>query len=227
MGVGTSFAQPLIAGAAVDIRHWWLVNGSTLGYYGTGFINDPGFTISQILLMGDREASVGSSPTTTGFDPIYGNGRFRARMFESAGTHSTAIGMDPPWGARVSAFYVNEGSTYNFYINGGMALPADATRLTVALFWPEENLAGGGDITMTVRATCGSAYPTARQDMSYDTKKRVYIDDVPVGGTCWRVEIRAWEAPTSTWYGGLNRRYVYLAYYYEDDQRDDLWNGIQ
>jgi hypothetical protein len=220
IGNGTSFAAPLIAGAAVDMRDWWLLNGPGSFGYGTGFMNDPGFTYVQLLLMGDRVLENGTR-TKTGFDGLFGNGRFRARKFDTSG-------MDDPWKAQVSAFYISEGAISTFHINGGLALAAGVDRLVAAIWWPESNYPGGADITMAVRQTCGTGSFT-RDDSSYDNKKRVFIDgsDTAVAGRCWAIDLRAYTVPASSWQGGLHRRYVYLAYYYEDEARDDLAAGIQ
>jgi len=220
IGHGTSFAAPLIAGAAVDMRDWWLLNGPGSFGYGTGFMNDPGFTYVQLLLMGDRQLENGTR-TDTGFDGLFGNGRFRARVFNTAG-------MDDPWKAQVSAFYITQGQTSTFHINGGLAVTSGVDRLVVAMWWPESNYPGGADIVMAVRQTCGTG-SFNRYDYSYDNKKRIFIDgsDTTVAGRCWAIDLTAYSAPASAWQGGLNRRYIYLAYYYEDEARDDLSAGIQ
>jgi len=223
IGDGTSFAAPLVAGAAVDLRDWWLLNGPTyLGYgYGTGFMNDPGFTYVQLLLMGDRQLENGGR-ADEGFDSLFGNGRFRARMFNTAG-------MDDPWGAQVSAFYITHNQTTTFNVLGAQALPAQADRLVVSMWWPESNYPSGADITMQVRTTCGAGAAFSRADLSFDNKKRVFIDatDIAVGSRCWAIDLTAHSVPASSWQGGLNRRYVYLSYYYEDEARDDLSPGVQ
>ena len=61
-----------------------------------------GFMIAHMLLMGDRMSESGTA-LTTGFDSLYGNGRFRARVFDAAG-------MDDPWAMSESHFYVNAGT---------------------------------------------------------------------------------------------------------------------
>lgn len=148
IGNGTSFAAPLIAGAAVDMRDWWLQHGASLGY-GTGFINDPGFTYVQLLMMGDRQRENGSR-AVTGYDSLFGNGRFRSRIFSTAG-------MDDPWNVKVSAFYVNHRQTHTFHVWGGQALPVGVDRMVVTMWWPEPNYSNGADITMTVRSTGSGA----------------------------------------------------------------------
>lgn len=71
-GPGTSFAAPLIAGAAVDLRDWWL--GHLMPTFTASFVNNVGFLYTSLDLMGDRMTEWGS-PALTGRDSLYGSGR--------------------------------------------------------------------------------------------------------------------------------------------------------
>lgn len=226
-GEGTSFAQPLIAGAAADMRDWWRQNYSGFPGWYSSQLEEPGFYIVQLLLMGDRASASLPYPLPYQLDQSFGAGRFRARVWENP-SYGGNVGMDPPWKMEYERFAIGNAGTVSFDVNDGVALPSEVDRLYVAMFWPEEDQVNGADIVLHVRRTCGPS-GADRSDWSYDTRKRVSMTDTTdtVGDRCWRIDVESFSVPPSVWYGGYQVREVYLAYYYEDSSRDQLLPHIQ
>jgi hypothetical protein len=206
---GTSFAAPSVLGSFADFRDWYLSTGVF-----EGFVNHPPNSMVALLAMADRQRETGAA-ATSGYDSLWGAGRFRARMFTDAG-------MDAPWGWTLGSIMVNNGGISNWTLNGGAAIPAGADRLVVTIYWPEPNQASGGasgaDIVVDLVSTCGPVL--SRSDWSFDTKKRV-VFDTGAGGACWQIRLRGLSVTPNPWLGGATQRVVYVAAYWEDSARDD------
>lgn len=166
-----------------------------------------------MLLMGDRESESGAA-LTSGFDSLFGAGRLRMRIFNSAG-------MDSPWGWGTGTLSVGVGM-HTVLLNEGAALPTGVDRLRVVMWWPEPGLDDpstmGADITMYIQNICGTSIVVS--DYSYDTRKRVTME-TGAGGRCWALVFDGWIVPANPWEGNSQTRTVYYAYYWEDTARDD------
>lgn len=206
---GTSLAAPSVLGAFADFRDWYLSTGVF-----SGFANHPPNSMVAMLAMADRQRESGAI-ASSGYDNLWGAGRFRARMFTDAG-------MDAPWGWTLGSIMANNGQVSTWPLNGGAALPAAADRLVVTVYWPEPHQASGGaggsDIVVDLVSTCGPA--VTRQDWSYDTKKRIVLD-TGAGGSCWELRIRGLSVTPNPWLSNASQRVVYVAAYWEDSARDD------
>lgn len=224
MWYGVSFATPVITGAAADFKHH-LIN-----MYGTGTANQVGYMYAFMLLMGDGELEDGTKATArTAYDTVWGAGRARMRMFNAAG-------MDAPWRRRATAFNVADGNTYSFKLDPdgsgtNRTIPSDVEWLRVAAWWYEPNLAldasgspieDPAEIRLRICKDGGSGcYVYETMD---DNKARLWLGNV-IGGDAWTIYLDGVNVPASTDTNdplyGLQQRRVYLAFYWEDRDRDD------
>jgi len=82
----TSFAAPVVAGAAANLKHHLLAT------QGAAFANDVGNLYSQMLLMGDGQLTDGGKASaSTPYDDRWGAGRLRMRMWTEAGMSQLAL----------------------------------------------------------------------------------------------------------------------------------------
>ncbi len=125
MGAGTSFAAPLVAGAAADLRGW------IRDTWGPEPAADPGLTVAHLLLLADDETEAGAAdPLHPAPDARWGYGRLHLDHLDPAA--QTGAWADRWWLVPI-------------HPDAPLALPlgpvaAGARRLEVVVWWFEPNV---------------------------------------------------------------------------------------
>ena len=221
-GWGTSFAAPLVAGAAANYKDFLIHR------FGTAMANDVGNIYVQMLLMSDL-------PTTArALDPKWGVGRLRMRLWDYNGE-----AMDTPWRMRYGVGTLEDGELSVLTLNpdaGGVnqTLPNAVDHFRASLWWHEPDL---GSIDTPAEITFG-AYDgthTFSDLLSQPGAQRTYFERTagaytyPLGasGGVWELRINGLNVTASNeldYYPSEQKRTIYVAVYWEDLSRDDA-NG--
>lgn len=215
-GCGTSLSTPTAAGAAVDFITWYKDDHND-------FIDDPGVLTSNMLLMGDRAAEAFGVKLTTKFSNLFGAGRLKMRMFG-------ADGLDGP--AQSGDFWtcVDDGETVYVNLNGGNPISSDVDALKFASFvfdrTHEDNLYSLADIDLSLQRSLDGVTWTSLpvySDSWHDEKERIFHDDFS-GGFRWRVAVHGYDISADYTSCGSNSMRVYLAWFFEDSDREAAEN---
>ncbi|MEZ4320828.1 MAG: S8 family serine peptidase [Myxococcota bacterium] len=219
--VGTSYAAPVVSGAAANYKHF-LVSA-----FGSGPTNQPGVLNAHMLLMGDGTRYDTFIDTNRDVDPRTGTGRMKMRLF-------TPEGMDFPWAFHSWRSEVSNGDSIVLPAVGastevdseGTTMSSDVDLLDMAAYWYEPN--------------AETWESPAVIDIDLMRNGVVSTDGVPspgiaraadgtLGGTSAAIRVRGLNVPASTRahgsvsYGEQSREVV-VAWFYEDRDRDDA-NG--
>ncbi len=214
-GYGTSLAAPVITGAAANFKHHFI------SVFGTSAANTVGNLYAHMLLMGDGELESGGTATaTTPLDNVWGAGRMRMRMFNSAG-------MDAPWRIRWFNWVLDDGDAATWYVNpdgGGVNQPvsSDAEWFKAALWWHEPNL-GASETSADIQTKVCKTGTCYTHSSTNPQAHRLWLGNV-LGGQTWEVTVTGLSVPASTdadYYYGQQKRQMFLAFFYEDRDRDD------
>jgi len=209
-GWGTSLSAPTVSAAAIDIVDWY---STTYG----NMIKDPGVLFSTLLLMGDGQGR--TYVLSQGFDPLWGSGRLRTRIF-------TPSGMDSPYGWSINWLCIANGQVISLHPNNGNKLSSDVDSFRAVAFWYDSRHQTGQQIDNidmklwqegTTRVELGNSHSL------YDNKERIYLHSI--GGRTLTLEIigtRVTSTEFSANCGSGNRMKVYFAYFFEDSDRDDI-----
>lgn len=228
----TSAAAPTLAGAAALLKDWL---GVEIGW---SIANEIGNLHASLLLMADGAYSEGcvlspcNSQTGTAsegdaVDKRWGAGRLRMRVFDNAG-------MDGPWRTRWCERLVQPGEVLTCKAHPdssgtNQSLDEDVDRLRMAAWWFEPNLG-------TEEHPANIAFGAWRNgSFQYQTEgtapgeKRLW--ELDPGGAAWEARLVGWCVPEEGAlfdpedpYGDCNgegERTVYVALYWEDEDRDD------
>ena len=217
-GYGTSFAAPVITGAAANFKHHFI------DVFGTSAANTVGNVYAHMLLMGDGELESGATATaTTPMDTVWGAGRMRMRMFNSAG-------MDAPWRLRWFNWVLDDSEVTTWYVNPdgsgeNQPVSSDAEWFKAALWWHEPNLGtAGAEIPAEVQTkVCKGPSSCYTHATTNPQSHRLWLGNV-LGGETWEVTVTGLNIPASTdadYYHGQQKRQMFLAFFYEDRDRDD------
>jgi hypothetical protein len=155
---GTSYAVPQVAGAAALVKDYFLANG-----YGSITIEGRPFVV--LLAMSDRQASVGRS--TTGFDPVWGGGRFQMRRFDA----SDHTGV---WGWETYSHVFNGTGTSDHILWGTNAEPASLAQVKVYSMHFETDAVNMANVNLQLRSSNCTGL-TLSADSSGDVKKMVRL----------------------------------------------------
>ena len=188
MGVGTSYAAPLVAAAGADLSHWMTA------LWGSAATEHVGLLYAELLLAGDRE---------DGPDPDWGFGRLNARPLLPG--H-----LQAPWQHRWWAFLLDDGEVQTLPVYDAGSLPAATGRLEVVGWWHEPNLAEG-EIPAAVAVSACSDEACVPAVVEAGTAHLVVPDP---GGRSWTlvVEGLAVTASTDPWFfPGEPVRTIHLA----------------
>jgi len=229
---GTSYAQPVLAGAALDLKDMYV------SLFGSGVANHVGNLYSGLLLMGDdikQWAIVSGVPIqfpqtrdhdNPEVDRWAGMGRVAFRTYGAAG-------MDAPHRTRVHRSVLADGDQTIIPANPqqgiNTALPADVERLEAVVWWFEPNLAclppdylgcqPPADLTVQLCSgtTCYDSNSTA-------PGPRRLIAPSPAGGSAWEVRVSGLSIPDSEdpdYLFGQDKREIHVTILWEDRDRDD------
>lgn len=208
-GCGTSYAAPIVTSFAAAFIDWYKDNISD-------FIDDPSALYTALLLMGDGAHELRSARgSTSGFDSVYGAGRLKARLFDSAS-------MDGPWAWSIASTCISQGEVHTVQIHGGQPLPADVDHFRAVLFYydarhddPQHSQLD--DIDLELRTVDGTLRVG---DYSVDNKARV-VDPAP-GGHALELRLVGSDVTSDLTECGPNAMRVYYAWMFEDEDRDDV-----
>lgn len=225
-GGQTSYSTPVVAGAAVDLKH------HLYNIMGSG-ANNVGWMHATLLNMGDGALESGTPGAVDALDDLYGVGRLAMRRF-----HSSDLGV--PWRARWNLENLDDADTDTFLFNPdgsgvNQSLPPNSVDTArVAAWWYEPNLGSTEDpAEITTEVCCSTAgccthsdcttstcftYPTTN-----DQKRRFRIDDegsFTVAGKAWTVTHTGDSVPAGTddhhWTYTYQYRTVATMLYWED-----------
>jgi hypothetical protein len=172
MGVGTSYAAPLVAAAGADLLHWMTA------LWGPAATDRVGLVYAELLLTGDR---------ALGPDPDWGFGRMVARPLLPG--HVAA-----PWQHRWWALLLDDGETRELPLYDGGSLPTAAGRLEIAGWWHEPNLADGEQPAEVALAACSAAG-------CFDAVVEpgtAHLEILAPGGQEWTIVLAGQRVPPST-----------------------------
>ncbi len=214
----SSGATPVVAGSAACLKEHFLT------VFGSSIANEVGFLYATMLLEADGQLEDGSYANTLDpMDELYGAGRLRMRMFNSAG-------MDAPWRMRLFSRVIEDGElAADMPVNPdgsgiNQPLSSDVDRLRVSCFWHEPNIENGStwcaDIGLSIEGSNGFIYYSGTDS---DPRQHIYLGNA-VQGHSWTIRLLGNDVPLSL---DSNYRYlkderkVYVAVYWEDGDRDD------
>jgi hypothetical protein len=207
---GTSVAAPQVAGSAAILKGAWIEQGYPVAMY-----KNPHLLFAALLLMGDRQTQFGTI-RNSGYDTLFGNGRFEVNKLDSDG-------MQVPWGWETGSRWITPNQSQFVLINNGNPLPSGVTEIRATMWWPEPHVdnAGnnGSDIVVDLESTsssggnCGSSWSWVRSDSSWDTKKMVWAAAQP--DRCYRLRILPFVVTSNPWENDAATRDVHWAYYFD------------
>lgn len=179
-------------------------------------IDDPGWLFSSLLLMGDRAQANGSVAAGLFSEPnnLFGAGRLKLRKFSTSG-------MDNAFEWSFSSVCIDDDYEQIIHINNGQTLPNDADVFKAAIFWYDvqhETGAATDRINLDLLDISTGQILAESNDWD-DNKERVFYRDV--GGHKPVLRIIGEEVTADNAGCGNNSQLVYIAWYWEDGDRDD------
>jgi|GEM_PF-2510496 len=199
-----------------------------------GLIDDPGILFASLLLMGDRTNYMippkgpfdvkKDQKAWTGYDNLWGAGRYKMRMFNGAGMDGAA-----EWA--IGRTCVGHGEKVRIPVNRAFKpVPSSANDFKAVAYWYDRRHERGEviddiDLVLTFEDN-GDRYNSWGDFDAWDNKARVYdgaferfhlVDDV-------FLELRGYDVTNNETICGKNKALVYYAYFYEDNARNDA-NG--
>ena len=180
----TSAAAPALTGGAALFREWFV---DTYG----NLVDDPGILYVNLLLQGDGVTSItADSYNRTGYNNLYGAGRFRMRAFDGQG-------LDQPAGWETGSVCIATGQTHTLDLFNGAQLPAGVDYIKSTAWWydhdhDDPNIGGHDTYTLSIqRQTSSGGWFGVDSDSSADSRKRVFFEGspLPAGGVRWRIRI--------------------------------------
>ncbi len=215
---GTSFAAPVVAGAAANLKH------HLIDRYGAAVANDVGLIHAFMLLMGDGQLESGAKGYGAPVDTLWGAGRIRMRMFNAAG-------MDAPWRVDWRAWTVADGETWTAPLNPDTAganqdIPLAVDLFKAAVWWYEPNLnySGASVSEMRTRICQDGGLCTNHASTAPDAHRLQLDTGDLLPGNKWHIDVTGLDIPSNadpSDHYGEQKRDVFVAFYWEDRDRDD------
>ncbi|MEM9458210.1 MAG: S8 family serine peptidase [Myxococcota bacterium] len=212
----TSSAAPVVAGSAAVLKE------HLIDRFSAGLINEVGFLYATMLVAGDGQMDSGVAMANEALDGTWGAGRLRLRLFDGTG-------MDGPWRMRLFSRTIDDGEVVdNMYLHPdaagvNQALSTDVERIRAAVFWHEPNIEDSTSHWAEISSRVCHATGCYGSGTSTDQRQRLRIGNV-AGGKAWRIGLTGLDVPDSNdsnYYSGQDKRKVYVAVYWEDEDRDD------
>lgn len=198
----TSSAAPAATGTAALIRQWWHDE------YGAT-IDDPATLYTAMLLMGDGWTQVGTN--TTGYSPVSGAGRLRARRFSSDG-------LEAPMAFGYGSICLGHGYTSTISLT---STAASVDTLRVVTWQYDGTHDTGGQHALVdlelFRRNALNQWVSAALDHSDDNKKRVQVN--PPFSTEWAMTLTGRDVQTDVEGCGNNATRVHYAWFAESNDR--------
>ncbi len=216
---GTSYAAPEVASVMASVRDWTYTGISAWQYPD---MIEAGTLHVLMLLMGDgargsHSPGAGTSLIYTGKDKQWGAGRLKARVF-------TDRGLDSPWGFGWDAKIVSSVAKYSVSI-ASVPLDADVDLVKVAMSYHEPNLdpfsaneSAYIKLRLLTQTACTGNWIEVSVDDSPDPEKIISVPGTMVAGKCVRAEADVITLPPPA------SRQVFMAFYYEDRDRESTEN---
>lgn len=213
----TSGATPMVGGATLLFKHWYLAN------HGADCANSPGRLISNILNFADGvayDAWSGGSRTSVPSSP-WGLGRFVMRLFETE-----AMGGD--WLRGTASKTLTDGMKTDWVSLGGdtdIPVPRDARRLRITIWWVEVNTGEGevkADLWAYLFHDAGGTFELLDyrnsggecvMRMQYDCHDSVY--DAPPHGVLKLLLSVSGAMPAEVRGGNQTSRTLYVSWFWE------------
>jgi hypothetical protein len=209
-GVGTSFAAPVVAGAAAQFIDWYKDQVSNS-------VDDPAVVFTWLLAMGDRQSLAGSLKTSR-FDNVWGAGRLRLRKL-------SADGMDTPWQFQRGDVCLGNGESLSINLQSGNAMPDDVDIIKAVAWWYDVKHEAFtptpiDDFDLAIQRNCGSGFSSVRTSNSgFDNKEMVFFS--PPDTCTYRVRITTSGVTGTNGNCAAGKTRVYWAWFLEDSDRDD------
>lgn len=232
-GCGTSFSAPTVAAGALQMMDFYKFTYSSAMEY------NPGKLYAQLLLMGDMTESSSTGQPDSSYDNLWGAGRFKMRRFDTYGLDAYEA-TTPKYGFGSFETCIDDGESYEFYLNNGLAIPNDVDIIKVVAFWYDSRHELGTaidniDISLLnyqngnwvfTSSLNGGAYPEASSTSTTDEKERLHFryNGNGVLSTYYKVRILGTDVTSGNTGCGTNSIRVHIAYLWEDSDRDDV-NG--
>jgi len=168
---GTSFAAPVVSGAAALFREW-------MNSFPLPWANDARYLRAMVLVMGDGTGARYTGPgSAAGTSQLYGAGKFKPHLLDE---------LETPAGWNMFAIGVLEGWTLQF---PQPPLDSSTTQWKWAIYIAEPDLTQVPHILVTVKDTCDNNRVIAA-DWSLSTEKYISIETPVVHeGVCPMVEL--------------------------------------
>jgi len=214
-GGQTSYAAPVIAGAAADFRHYLVDMFSPWPSAWTDR-NTAGLVFASMLLMGDGQLESGSMGTGTAYDTLWGAGRLSMKMFNSTG-------MTAPWRFRLAVQTVYDSETNVIPLNpsesGNQPVPDSASSFRAATWWYEPNLPPfpSWNVASIKTQICNGSSTCYNYSGTGPSKHRVWLGSAIANDT-WEMKITGLSVPNSldsNYHFGYQKRVVYAVFYWE------------
>ena len=206
---GTSFAAPLVTGAAIDFVDFYKQTYSD-------FIDNPGSLASNLLTLGDR-ARPGGGKRSWGFDNRFGAGRLKMRRFDG-------VGLDGPSYYYNGSVCVDHDQVVELTLNGGSAFSQDFDDLKAVIWWYDPGFHHGqalDDIELYLRTTSNSLLRYSAS--GYANKEMVKFTDI--GGRAVKLQIIGDRVTEDNVGCGTNSMRVFFTVYAEDGDRE-AWENL-
>ncbi|MCK6502566.1 S8/S53 family peptidase [Myxococcota bacterium] len=215
---GTSYAAPIAAGAAANLKH------QLIDRWGATMANQVGFLHAMMLLMGDGQIESGVPVATTPLDDLWGAGRLRMRMWEPEG-------MDAPYSVFWAKRVLEDGETTSLLLNPDEArenqdIPntVDAFKAVVWWYEPNVNYASGTPTELRTRVCDEDTSYCYTHSSGDPDAHRLNLGSV-VADRTWRLDVTGLDIPSNldpNDHYGQQKRDVFIAFYWEDRARDDV-----
>jgi len=165
---GTSFAAPVVAGAALDFINAY----KKIDTKNPDIIDSPGYLYAALLLMGDR-MSGSEGYLTSGFDNEWGAGRLKLRLFQTSSVSQAARMI-------LGSTCIKQGKTVSIGLSGGRELPHSINEAKAVAWWYDRRHQQGkaiDDIDLSLYSRTKAKYLETSHSY-YDNKERVFATGV-------------------------------------------------
>lgn len=181
---GTSFATPVLSGAAISLRHAF----QALGW---SYTNSRALMVN-LLMYGDAWDAV-SGGTVQRLSEVSGAGRLRARFPSSAS-------LTAPWGWGWHSFTIAQGQTVTWPVWDTGPESTALTEWKWAALWDEPDLQNVADIDFYVYNTCpsgGGAPVLVASDVGYSLRTHMRLSQSQIGGRCLEMRAYGYKVPAA------------------------------
>jgi hypothetical protein len=210
---GTSFAAPQVSGLALNLIDWARREQSSF------LDSNPGLLHAILLTMADGQEQPGGTSPLSQADNLWGAGRLRARLWNSAG-------LDAPWSFKAASTCVGQNETVIIPIAG--TPNADINSIKAAIYWYDVRHETGttpDKLNLSMGGVDGSLYRVsnaATTNYEFVTARSGYGGTDNIGAAQSEIRITGVQVTSDVAGCGTNRMLVHYAIVAEDSDRDDV-----